>query len=235
MKKQFLTALCAGAVCLTAAGCSGGLNGYDQVQTAYKTTAAMQSGQVIATAGYEKGDKAESMITELIFRENEDGSIAYCQTQFDRDNKAVYCEFCDGKTVEHWLIGKGWSKPENAPCDRENPHRYLRLLWEVPEKASLLDITCEPEGDSTRYLLTRDPEWLNQNVFADGTEALEETITLLLDREGKLCKWSQETLVREGGAGTECRYRLEMELSALDSVSEIGRPPLREDFRATSE
>lgn len=234
--RRFFIGALAGILCLGAAGCSSNLKGYSEVKKAQEGIGALQSGRIILTTSYENGKKSGRMTTEFLFRLNEDDSISYCQTQFDGDNKSIYCEYGNGAQVEKWLIGKGWSDPEAQLCNRENPHRYLRLLSTPVEKASITEMASEPDGENTRYTMALNPEWLNANTYTDGTaEAVSETLAVTIDSQGQLTAWHDEAVMLDIATQTECRYRLDMEITDPNTVGEIVKPELRNNFQLASE
>lgn len=234
--KKWLTAALAAIVCLGSTGCAGNLGGYPDIKKAQERIGELQSGRIVVNTAFEKGKKAGSMTTEFLFRQKEDGTITYCQTQFDKDNKTIYCEYSDGSRVERWLIGKGWSEAEEQICNKENPHRYLKLLETPIEKKSISQIVTEEDGENTRFILTLDPAWLNENTYTDQTaEAVSETVTILLDKDGNLLRWQNEAVILDVASQMECYYRLDMQLTDLNMVGEIEKPELRTNFQMKTE
>lgn len=221
-------ALCAG--CFT--GCMAGGEEYGAVKQAQEAVSRLESGKLMVTAGCEKSSGSERIVTEFVFKRVESGNFAYCQTQYDRNNKPVYCEYSDGSKTEQWFIGKGWSELSGSLFTPEEPHRYIAMLSTPQERKAVQSVAMTPEDTNCRYDLTLDPARLNETVYADSdTEAVEEQISLLLNEAGELVCYNDDATLRDTLLGEEIRYTLEMQLSDCNSVGEVARPALRDNYQ----
>lgn len=229
--KKAAAALLAAALCvgLTACGAFGGGKNYDAVKKAQEGVGELESGRIIVTSKHAKDAKSESVVTEFVFRTTAGGTSEYCQTQFDQNNKAVYCEYSDGEKSEQWLIGNGWSVIDPTVYTKENPHRYLRLLASPFDKKLVSKIETEQEGENMLYTLTLKPDRVNENLYPEANvEIKEERVSILVNAEGKLIAYGDVSQVYDKEAGEDCEYTLDMQLSDLNAVTEIKKPELRD-------
>ena len=227
MWKKLGAGLAALVLCAGLTGCSGSKE-YGEMKAAQEAVLSLTGGKLVMTAGYEKPGGSDRIVTEFVFRLTEAGTYSYCQTQFDRNNKPVYCEFSDGQKTEQWLIGKGWSDINAALYTPDEPHRYLQVLSTPLDKKAVRAITVTDEAGNRRYDAEMDPSRLNETVYTDGaSELLEETVSLLLSDAGELLCYNDEARIRDVEMDEEDYYTLEMQLSEANMVTEIARPELR--------
>lgn len=233
MRNKMMSVLVAAAVCAASlTGCMAGSREYDAVKQAQQEVARLDSGRITLTSGYERPSGSGRVVTEFVFQKLESGNFAYCQTQFDRNNKPIYCEYSDGTTAEQWFIGKGWSSMTGGMFTADEPHRYIALLSTPQERKAIRSILATPEDTNCRYDITLDPDRLNETVYSgEDAEAVEERISLLLNEAGELICYNDEALVNDGQTGEQVRYMLEMQLSDRNSVGEVARPELRDNWR----
>lgn len=226
-------AVLAAAAMLTAclAGCRAGGKEYSAISQAMEAVRELESGRILVTAGYEKASGSDRIVTEFVFKRTDSGNYAYCQTQYDRNNKTVYCEYSDGSKTEQWLIGKGWADLPGTLFTPESPHRYIRLLSTPPERDAVAQAVMTPEDTNCRYDLTLDPEFLNRTMYADGeTEVVQESVCVLLNEEGGLLCYNDDALVNDLLLDQQISYTLEMQLSEQNSIGEVTRPELRDNY-----
>ena len=232
MLKKLISVLAAAALfagCMTGCAMDGGK--YDAVKQAQAAVMTLSSGRLMVTAGYEKNTKSDRIVTEFIFQKLESGAYAYCQTQYDRNNKPVYCEYSDGTKTEQWLIGKGWGEMTGVLYSAESPHRYMKLLSTAYERKTVSSISMTQEDANKRYDMVLNPTRLNETVYTDGdAEALEESVSVLVGEDGGLLCYNDEARMKDHMMGEEIKYTLEIQLNQQNTVAEIQRPDLRDDY-----
>lgn len=227
MFKKIITAALAVSLCLGISGCSGS-KGYTTVKKAQEELLNLQSGRMIVSTQAVRADKSDASQTEFSFRLTASGVYEYCQMQFDRNNKAIYCEYSDGEKSEQWLVGSGWSVSEATAYTKDNPHRYLKLLSTPIDQKSIAEITEEKEGEKTRYQITLDPKHLNETAYREADLTVkEELISILISETGELLSYTDHAVMADKSTGQESEYTLDMQISDQNSVMEIKRPDLR--------
>lgn len=232
MLKKILSVLLAAAVCAGFAGCSSKTGTYGEVRKAQEAVASLESGKILVTAGYEKGGQADRTVTEFSFKLTESGNYEYCQTQFDQSNKAVYCEYSDGEKSEQWLVGSGWNSVGTTVYNKENPHRYLKLLSTPFEKKAVESCKQTEEGNSRCYTIVLKPKKLNETVYENTDVTVKsETVRVLVDSAGIIAGYSDEAELFDQQENADCFYTLDMQLSEINAVAEITKPDLRDNFK----
>jgi hypothetical protein len=226
MRKKYLALLLAAAIFLLS-GCVSGKD-YRRLSDAQKSVGALKSGRITVTSSYNPAEGGSASVTEFLFRMTESGCYEYCQTQYDQNQKAVYCEYSDGAKSEQWLLGRGWSVLDSTVYTAEEPHRYLKLIATPFEKKAIDDLLVSEEDGNLRYYLTLDPSVLNRTLYRDsGVEILEEKLEVLAGSDGQLLFYCDDSRLLDKTLGEESAYRLEMQLSDLNAVTEVPRPSLK--------
>lgn len=229
MLKKISAVLLAAAVCLGFAGCSSASGKYDAVRKAQEAVSEWNSCKALVTASYDNSVKSSRMVNEFTFRLTSSGNYEYCQTQYDQNNKAVYCEYSDGETAEQWLIGKGWSGIGATVYNQKSPHRYIQLLSTTFDKKAVGEVTVEEQEKNIRYTIALNAEHLNETTYKDADiEVLEETVIATLNEAGELVSYEDEAKVFDKQSEQECVYSLNIQLSEINTVAEILKPELRD-------
>ena len=233
--RKIAAVLLACGLCLGFAGCGANGKDYETIQKAQEAVGELESGKLQIITSFEQGNRREAAATDFTFRMTEDGTLSYCHMQYDRNEKAVYCEYSDGKTSEHWLIGNGWSTTEPENYTREHPHRFLRLVSESFERKAVEKLEKAEEPDGIRYTLTLSPKKLNQTAYKEAdVEILSEEVTLTISPEGQLLRYSDQSRVLEKPNGQEGTYVLSMTLSEQNAVSDVKKPELKNHYTRAS-
>ena len=234
MLKKMLAVLLAAAACLTVSGCSGSKE-YNVIKDVQKDISNLQSGRIIVTAKLDNGKRSDMTVTEFTFRVNASGNYEYCQTQFDSNNKAVFCEFSDGEKSEQWLVGSGWTASDSDVYNKKKPHRYIQLLSTPFESKAVSGIETAEEGANKRYTMVLDPERLNETAYLDSDSQIkEETVSILVNDKGEMVCYNDQTNALDKSSQKDCSYTLEMQLSDCNAVTEIARPELRDYSKKAS-
>lgn len=229
MLKKISAVLLAAAVCLGFAGCSSASGKYDEVRKAQEAVAGWSSCKALVTTSYDNSVKSSRMVNEFAFRLTSSGNYEYCQTQYDQNNKAVYCEYSDGENSEQWLIGKGWSGMGVTVYNQKNPHRYIQLLSTPFEKKAIREVAVEEQEKNIRYTVSLNPDRLNETTYKDADiEVMEETVIATLNEAGELISYEDEAKIFDKQTEQECTYSLKAQLSEINTVAEIVKPELRD-------
>lgn len=228
MLKKLLTVLAAAAVCLGITGCSAGSKDYSAIKKSQEAVRSLQSGRIIVTSTT-KAKKTEIVVTEFAYKLTATGTYEYCQTQYDGNNKAVYCEYSDGEKAEQWLIGSGWCVIDPTVYTKDNPHRYIKLISTVFDRKAIESIEVNEQTGKKCYTIILKPDILNETVYEDSDqEVLEETVTVTTDEDDNLVYYADAARFFDQPTGQEKEFTLEMELTEPNAVSEIVKPELRE-------
>lgn len=229
-KKTGLAALLLAAACLFS-GCGADKTLYREMESLQKQTAALKSGIITLTVQFEESGVPGEYAAELTFSQTEDGTYAYCQKQFDQNEQVVFCEYSDGKSTKQWLIGRGWEEIGSAQFTKETPHRYLQMISSPYERKMIQNIKKEEDEGGTRYILAMNASRLSKACYPDGAFTVsEQTVTLSFDPEGKMIGYSENTILKQDGSGTENSYRVDLSCKEHNAVSTIEEPKLREYF-----
>lgn len=219
---------------LTACG-GGGVKGYDEIKKAQEDILGLESGKLVITSGMQDSQKGETIKSEFTFKTTTEGAFSFCQMQYDTASKPVYCDFSDGTAASQWFIGKGWSNASLLDYTKENPHRFLKLLSTSHKKENIKEITKAVQGEQVIYTITLNPEALNESEYKDADfSVISQSVDITLDKEGKMCSYSDKSTLSDKKQETETIYSLNIVLSETNTVLEVTRPELREYGQAAS-
>lgn len=228
MLKKLFIALLAAAICLSFAGCSAGSKEYAAVKKCQEAVRELQSGRIIVTSKTTT-KKTDVVVTEFAYKLTPTGTYEYCQTQFDGNNKAIYCEYSDGEKAEQWLIGSGWCVIDPTVYTKNNPHRYIKLISTVFDQKSVSSITLTEENGKKCYTILLKPEVLNETIYKDSdTEVKEETVTINTDGDDQIIYYADSSSMYDKANQVQKEFTLEMEISGQNEINEIIKPELRD-------
>lgn len=228
MLKKLLVTLLTAAVCLGFSGCSGQSKEYSAIKKCQEAVLALQSGRIIVTSTTVT-KKTEIIVTEFAYKLTPTGTYEYCQTQFDGNNKAVYCEYSDGEKAEQWLIGSGWCVIDPTVYTNNNPHRYIKLLSTVCDRKAVASIEKNEQEGKICYTIILKPEILNDTIYKDtDSQVKEETVTITTDGDDRILYYADAATFIDKASQSEKEFTLEMEITDQNAVSEIAKPELRD-------
>ena len=217
------------ALCVSATACSSDGKKHLELKNAQDTILNLESGKITVVSQIEDNTSSDTIKSELIFKTNADGVISYCQTQYDLNNKPIYCEYSDGEKSEQWLVGIGWNVIDNTQYTKENPHRYTQLLSTEIDKNAIDSINCETSENASTYTVELDPDILNKTTYQNsGVEVVTESVTMLVNANEELVRYNDTSTILDVATQSESTYMLEMSLSEQNVVNEITRPDLRD-------
>lgn len=219
--------LLAAVLMLCTAGCSR--KDYQTVAEAQTRLGTLSSAKLTVTATAETNEPIETIRTDFSFCYLADGALQFCQTQYDNAGKVTYCAYSAGTDVEQWLLGAGWETLQNAGYNKENPHRYLRLLSTPYDRDEVKTIGKETADGVTHYTLTLNADRLNEGRYAqEPLRVVEQTVTVSVSDEGQVTGYTETAVFRDTQTEIESRYRLEIAVSGHNETPPAQKPSLRE-------
>ncbi len=229
MLKKIALAVMIFAVCVSMVACSSDGKKHMELKNAQNTILDLDSGKITVTSQFEAENKSDTIKSEFVFKTNPSGVISYCQTQYDLNNRPVYCEYSDGEKSEQWLVGRGWSVLDNTQYSKDNPHRYTKLLATSFDKKAIDSIICDETETEKTYTMELDPKVLNKTTYKDTEiEIISQSVTMLVNAKDGLVRYNDTSKVLDKSTDTQSLYMLEMALSEQNAVKEVARPELRE-------
>ena len=227
IKKFMLLVFCI-LFSFTLCACSSHKKEYTAITKAQENIINLSSGKFIITSSYDKPEKANTIKTEFIFNKNSDGTLSYCQTQYDKNDKPVCCKFSDGKTTEQWLIGKGWETVEAPAFTADNPHQYISVLTEIIPNKYISSIAVNNEQENTVYTVDINSKNINKHKYNDSDLSISsETVKFILSSEGELNEYEDVASVKDTKSESDCIYTLNIKLVEKDNNPTITKPDLK--------
>ncbi|MFZ2538435.1 MAG: hypothetical protein WAX04_05995 [Oscillospiraceae bacterium] len=216
-------------VCISMVACSSDGKKHMELKNAQDTILNLDSGKITVISQFEGENKSDTIKSEFVFKTNPGGVLSYCQTQYDLNNKTVYCEYSDGEKSEQWLVGRGWSVLDTTQYSKDNPHRYAKLLATSFDKKSIDSIICDETETEKTYTMELDPKVLNKTTYKDTEiEIISQSVTMLVNAKNELVRYNDTSKVLDKSTDTQSLYMLEMALSEQNAIKEVVRPELRD-------
>lgn len=210
-------------------GCATSSKEYSEVASVFKGVLDLKSGNVLITSTSQNEINSKGVKSEFSFLSKENGEFTFCHLQYDNAKKPIYCDYSDEAEALQWFIGKGWSKATKLSYTKENPHRYIKLLSTPPRKEAVSSIEVNALSDKTQYIITLDPQKLNELEYKEGDLAvISQKLTLTADKEGRLCEYKDSCVMLDKKTNEETTYVADAAISQQDALSEITKPELRE-------
>lgn len=229
MLKKITIILMTFAVCISVCACSSNGKKNMELQNAQSSILNLDSGKITVISQIETQDNADTIKSELIFKSNENGVLSYCQTQYDLNNKPVYCQYSDGEKCEQWLVGKGWSVLDTMQYSKDNPHRYAKLMATPFDKKAIDNIVCNETETEKTYSLELDPKVLNKTTYKNtDIEIISQSVTMLVNENDELVRYNDTSEILDKSTDSQNLYMLEMSLSDQNNIKEVNRPELRD-------
>lgn len=229
MLKKIIAASLTLVLCFSLTACGSDGKKHMELKNAQDAILDLQGGKITVTSQFEGENKSDTIKTELVFKSNDSGIMTYCQTQYDQNNKPVYCEYSDGEKSEQWLVGRGWSVLDTVQYTKESPHRYNKLLATSFDKKAIDTIICDEAEAVKTYTLELDPKVLNKTTYKDADiEIVSQSVSVLVNEKNELVRYNDTSKVIDRETNNENLYILEMVLSDQNAVKEVLRPELRD-------
>lgn len=226
--KKILCLLLAFIMLLSFVGCSKGKN-ISNLTSAQEALLNLLSGKISVTAQIETEGSTDSVKSEFVFMKDENGKFKFCHTQYDNQNKIIFCEFSDGDTAKQWLIGRGWNEIGAVSYNIKNPHRFLKLLSTPFEKNKVKSIEAEAQDGGTNYTITINPDKVNKTAYKDADiSVISQTVTVFINDNNEILSYTDTSTILDKAQNVETLYMLSFIVSEQNSITKIECPKLRE-------
>ena len=227
MKKIFCLVL-AFIMILSLAGCSKGKN-VSNLKSAQGALLNLLSGKITVSAQIETNGSTDTVKSEFVFLKDENGKFKFCHSQYDNQNKPIFCEFSDGDTAKQWLIGRGWSEIDAVQYSKDNPHRFIRLLSTPFDKRQVKSITSTKEDGGVSYVVTINPDRVNKTTYKEADiSVLSQTVTVFVNDKNEILSYTDTSTILDKSTNTETLYMLSFVISDQNAVTKVECPELRE-------
>lgn len=229
MLKKIMVAVLTLAVCISMTACSSDGKKHMEIKNAQDAILTLDSGKISVLSQMESGNKSDTIKSELVFKMNASGIMTYCQTQYDLNQKPVYCEYSNGEKTEQWLVGRGWNVLDTVQYTKEKPHRYNMLLATSFDKKAIDSIVCDEKDAAKTYTMELDPKILNTTTYKDAPiEVVSQSVSLLVNEKNELVRYCDNSKIMDKESKLESNYTLEMTLSEQNTILDVPRPEHRD-------